>query len=182
VHRLDASTSGLIVVAKTDAAFYALGRAFAERAVRKVYHALVWGRPDPPQGLIDRSIGRSRTDPTRMSVHGIRGGRSARTTYRTIETFSGFAFLEVRIETGRTHQIRVHLQSIHHPVVGDPRYGGEQSRGVQDPRRRNALRSFGRVALHASELSFVHPATGEETTFRSALPPELARLLEILRQ
>ncbi len=181
VHRLDADTSGLIVVAKTDAALRSLQRAFAERRVVKRYQALVWGRPDPAAGRIERPVGRSRPDPTRMSVRSPRG-RAAATEYVTVETIPGFAMLRVRIETGRTHQIRVHLQSIHHPVVGDARYGGQQFRGVQDPLKRKALREFRRLALHSSELSFPHPATGVEARFESPLPDDFASLLRVLRE
>jgi len=181
VHRLDAETSGLLVVAKDDATLRALQRAFAERHVGKTYRALVWGRPRPEAGRVERPIGRSRANPTRMAVHGVRGARAAVTFYETLETLPGFTLLTVRIETGRTHQIRVHLQSLHHPIVGDARYGGQQWKGVQDPRKRKALREFRRLALHASELAFVHPATRREIHFRCALPPEFEDLLAVLR-
>jgi 23S rRNA pseudouridine1911/1915/1917 synthase len=180
VHRLDADTSGLLVVAKTDEAHRELVRAFAERRVTKRYVALVWGRPDPEEGTIETSIGRSRGDPTRMSVHS-RRGRPARTTYRVIESLPGFSLLRVGIETGRTHQIRVHLQSIHHPVVGDTRYGGQQGKGVRSLRKRRALQGFGRLALHAAELAFPHPVTGKNVRVRAALPEDLEDLLSVLR-
>jgi len=180
VHRLDRGTSGLIVVARTDRALRALAAAFAGRLVRKTYQAIVWGRPDPPSGRIDRPIGRSRRDPTRMAVGG-RGGREAATTYRTVEAFPGFARLEIGLLTGRTHQIRVHLQAIHHPIVGDERYAGRPWRGVQDPRRRNALREFPRPALHASDLAFEHPATGETVAFHAPIPADMQDLLAVLR-
>jgi 23S rRNA pseudouridine1911/1915/1917 synthase len=177
---LDLETSGLLVVAKTDPAHRALQRAFADRRVRKTYVALVWGRPDPPRGSIDRGIGRSRTDRTRMAVDAPRA-RPARTTFRTLETLPGFSLLEISIETGRTHQIRVHLQSIHHPVVGDARYGGQRSKDVRDGAKRSALRAFHRLALHASDLTFVHPATGREVSFHAPLPEEMEDLLRALR-
>jgi 23S rRNA pseudouridine1911/1915/1917 synthase len=180
VHRLDRDTSGLLVVAKNDAAHHAMARAFAERRIEKTYHALVWGRPDPDSGEIERSIGRSRRDRTRMSVRAVRG-RSARTAYTTVETMPGFALLRLRLHTGRTHQIRVHLQSIHHPVVGDTRYGGRQWRGVQDRDKRNALRGFHRLALHASRLEFAHPASGRPVRVRAELPEDLEDLLRRLR-
>jgi 23S rRNA pseudouridine1911/1915/1917 synthase len=182
VHRLDRGTSGLLVVARTDAAYAGLVRAFAERSVDKRYAALVWGHPDPDAGTIERAIGRSRSDPTRMSVGLTRGTRRpAITHYRTVERLVGFSRLVLRIETGRTHQIRVHLQSLHHPVVGDDRYGGRPWRGVQDPRKRSALRTFDRLALHAGELAFAHPIDGRALRFTSPLPVAFERLLAVLR-
>jgi 23S rRNA pseudouridine1911/1915/1917 synthase len=183
VHRLDRGTSGLLVVAKTDAAHHALARAFAARAVRKRYVALVWGHPRPAAGAIEREIGRSRRDPTRMAVRSTRGRRrGAITVYSTIESLRGFALLEVEPATGRTHQIRVHLESIHHPIVGDDRYGGRGWRGVQDPLRRGALRGFDRLALHAAGLALPHPATGRIVRFTSPLPADFERLLRALRE
>lgn len=182
VHRLDRETSGLLVVAKSDAAHRGLARALAARQVAKRYVALVWGRPDPAAGRIERAIGRSRASPVKMATRGTRGRtRHALTIYRTTESFPGFALLDLQLRTGRTHQIRVHLQSIHHPIVGDERYGGRRWRGVQDPRRRNALRDFGRLALHAAELRFAHPVTGRTLHLRAELPPEFERLLDVLR-
>jgi len=182
VHRLDRDTSGVMVVAKTDAAHRALSRAFAERRVRKRYRTLVWGRPDPDEDTIDRGIGRSRNNPTKMAVQGTRGMRRvARTHYKTVESIPGFALLEIDLETGRTHQIRVHLQSIRHPVVGDERYGGRSWRGIQDPLKRNAVKKFEGLALHAFELQFDHPLRGEPCTFHSPMPARFARLLDVLR-
>ena len=181
VHRLDRDTSGLLLVAKTDLAHRAMARAFARREVRKTYHALVWGRPRPAEGTIERSIGRSRSNPTRMAVEGARGKRQARSVFRTLESMPGFALLEVRPVTGRTHQIRVHLKSIHHPVVGDSQYGEQGSRGVQDPLKRKALRNFRRLALHAYRLSLVHPVEGRELNFHAPRPAEFEELLGVLR-
>lgn len=180
VHRLDRETSGVLVVAKSDLAYRGLTQAFARRAVRKTYRALVWGRPVPSEGTIDRPIGRSRVDRTRMSASST-SGRRAVTHYRTSESYPGFAWLEIDLETGRTHQIRVHLQSIGHPVVGDERYGGRMWRGLQDPRRRNAIRDFARHALHAAVLEFAHPRTGIVVRGEAPLPSELAALLAVLR-
>lgn len=182
VHRLDRETSGLLVVAKSDTAHRGLAHAFAERAVTKRYVALVWGHPDPSSGRIELSIGRSRSIPVKMATRGTRGRtRAALTVYRTVEELPGFAMLDLDLHTGRTHQIRVHLQSIHHSIVGDERYGGRQWRGVQDPQRRKALRDFCRLALHASELRFDHPSTGRTLRFRASLPREFDQLLGMLR-
>ncbi len=180
VHRLDQGTSGVIVVAKTDDAFHGLTAAFARRAVTKHYIALVWGRVTPGSGLIDRRIGRSRTHRVKMTVDA-RGGREAVTRYATRESMPGFSLLDARPETGRTHQIRVHLQSIHHPIVGDERYGGRQWKGVQNPLKRRALASFDRLALHAARLEFDHPVSAEPLTFEAPLPASFAELLEVLR-
>jgi 23S rRNA pseudouridine1911/1915/1917 synthase len=165
VHRLDRETSGLVIVAKTE----------------PVHEALVWGHPTEEQGLIEKRIGRSRANPVKMAVSG-RGSREALTRYTTREQMMGFSLLILYPETGRTHQIRVHLQSIHHPIVGDTRYGGGQWKSVQDPLKRNALRSFDRIALHASRLRFEHPDTGREITLRAALPAEFEALLDTLRR
>ena len=182
VHRLDRGTSGLLVVAKTDAAHHALARAFAAREVRKRYVALVWGHPRPASGSIEREIGRSRGDPTRMAVQGTRGtSRDALTAYRTRETMRGFALLDVEPRTGRTHQIRVHLESIHHPIVGDERYGGRAWRGVQDPRKRRALSRFDRLGLHAAALELPHPLSGRVLSLDAPLPDDLEALLGVLR-
>jgi 23S rRNA pseudouridine1911/1915/1917 synthase len=183
VHRLDRGTSGLMVVTKTDRAHRALAAAFAERAVRKRYLALVWGRPDPPEGTVERPIGRSRTNPTKMTVGASRGRRrSAVSHYATRESLPGFALLDVEPLTGRTHQIRVHLQSIHHPIVGDERYGGRSWRGVLDPIKRKALREFDRLALHAAALAFRHPTSGRALRFTARRDAQIEALLAVLRE
>ena len=181
VHRLDRETSGLLIVAKTDAAHRALAAAFARREIRKTYVALVWGRPAPPEGAIDLPIGRSRADPTKMSVRAPRG-RAAVTLYRTIETLPGFALLEVDLVTGRTHQIRVHLTARHHPIVGDTRYGGRPWRSLRDGAARSAVEGFDRLALHAARIAFVHPTTGRRVRFEAPLPPDFRNLLRVLRR
>lgn len=181
VHRLDRDSSGLLVVAKTEASYRTLRAAFARREVRKTYRVLVWGRPEPESGSIDSPIGRSRSDRTRMSVRSP-AGREAFTAYRVIEPLREFSLLEVRTLTGRTHQIRVHFASIHHPVAGDTRYGGQPWRRLRDPSRAEALRAFGRIALHAAALGFAHPATGREVRFEAPLPPDFERLLAALRE
>jgi 23S rRNA pseudouridine1911/1915/1917 synthase len=167
VHRLDAGSSGLLVVARTQAAADHLIAQFADHSATRVYDAMVWGVPAAPHGIIDAPLGRSRSDPLRMAV--VADGRPSRTDYRVIGTYSEPATvsrLECRLETGRTHQIRVHLSSINHPLIGDPVYG----------QRRPNL-GLDRPFLHAAELRFVHPGTGERVTFTSALAPDLARWL-----
>jgi 23S rRNA pseudouridine1911/1915/1917 synthase len=180
VHRLDRGTSGLLVVAKNDVAHRALSRQFAERTVEKEYVALVLGTPRPSEGIIDAAIGRHPVERKRMSVRR-EGGRAARSSYRVVETLDGASLLRVRIHTGRTHQIRVHLASLGHPVAGDATYGGTRSSGRQASSRA-ALQSLSRPALHAARLSFLHPVTGARLVFESPLPPDLASVLERLRQ
>jgi 23S rRNA pseudouridine1911/1915/1917 synthase len=168
VHRLDAGSSGLLVVARTDQAAEHLIEQFADHSATRRYDAVVWGVPDAPHGIIDAPIGRDRGDPLKMAV--VAGGRPARTDYRVVGTYSSPAVvsrLECRLETGRTHQIRVHLSSIDHPLVGDPIYG----------QRRPTL-GLKRPFLHAAELAFVHPATGERVTFTSPLAPDLQAWLD----
>jgi 23S rRNA pseudouridine1911/1915/1917 synthase len=179
VHRLDRGTSGLILIARADRAHRDLVNQFREREVEKVYLALVWGRPRAREGVIEQAIGRDPRGKGRMSIRS-RKGRAAVTRWRVIREMPGFALLEVRPETGRTHQIRVHLQSIGHPIVGDDRYGGGGWRGVQDPARRGALKRFDRVALHAAGLALRHPATGQRLELASPLPPDMTGLIEAL--
>jgi 23S rRNA pseudouridine1911/1915/1917 synthase len=170
VHRLDAGSSGLLVVARTDAAATALIEQFADHHAMRVYLALVWGHPDAPHGIIDAPIGRSKRDPLRMAV--VADGRWARTEYRVLERFdrpAELALLECELETGRTHQIRVHLSSINHPLVGDPVYGQRRPKlGVERP------------FLHAAQLAFDHPGTGERVSFRSPLAGDLQERLDSL--
>jgi 23S rRNA pseudouridine1911/1915/1917 synthase len=168
VHRLDKDTSGLLAVARTPEGFHSLTAQLAQRAVRRTYRALACGVLETEAGVVDAPIGRSLRDPTRMAVSA--GGRAARTHYRVLERFSKpleATYLEVNLETGRTHQIRVHLSAIGHPVVGDVRYRG-------DRRRSGCARPF----LHAARLSFADPITGAELSFDSALPEDLQSVLE----
>ena len=170
VHRLDRETSGLMVVARTGPAYDALVDALAARAVTREYEALVWGHPENPRGVVDAPIGRSVTRRTRMAVR--TEGKEARTVYEVEEWFGGpeVARLRCRLETGRTHQIRVHLSAIGHPVVGDGSYGGRRP-GID----------LDRPFLHAEHLAFAHPVTGEPLEFRSSLPAELDEVLVRLR-
>jgi len=176
VHRLDKWTSGLIVVAKNDWTHARLSRAFQDRAVEKTYLALVHGKLRQTSGDIALNIGRHSRVRTRMSVQQGRG-RVALSTYRRLEEFGDFSLLEVRIHTGRTHQIRVHLAAIGHAVVGDDVYG--------ERRYAAFARKYGkpgRYFLHASELKFTHPRTGAILHFRSPLPDDLSSLMERIRQ
>ena len=175
VHRLDKWTSGLIIVAKNNQSHHSLSKSFEKREVRKTYLALVHGSPRAVAGEIDLNIGRDRRARTRMSVRR-EGGRGALSEYRILEKLKEFALLEVRIRTGRTHQIRVHLTAIGHPVVGDNVYGEKANRVFT--RKHGDL---GRYFLHASAIQFPHPATGTTMEFSSALPAELARFLEAIR-
>lgn len=169
VHRLDRETSGLIVVAKNPEAHAALQRQFKRRLVRKTYVALVEGQVQPREGIIEVPIGRDPKDRTRMAVS--RTGRPAVTQYRVVEIFPQYTLLEVRPHTGRTHQIRVHLAWLGYPVVGDRVYG----------RRRQTLMPD-RHFLHARDLAFTHPVTGEKLALSAPLPPELASVLNQLRR
>jgi 23S rRNA pseudouridine1911/1915/1917 synthase len=180
VHRLDKGTSGLLVVAKNDAAHRSLITQFSGRTVEKEYLALVLGVPRAKEGTVDAAIGRDPHDRKRMSIRASRG-REARSTWRVVETFDGAALLRVRIHTGRTHQIRVHLSSLGHPVAGDATYGGTRTPSSRSAAARSALAGLGRPALHAARLSFVHPGSGGPMAFESPLPRDLATLLDQLR-
>lgn len=178
VHRLDKETSGLIIVAKNDAAHRKLGEQFAAREVKKKYVALVHGWMKKDSGTIDQSISRDRVRRTRMTTR-LKGGRSAITHYsvaRRLETNSGkFTLLDIKIDTGRTHQIRVHLSSMGHSVVGDATYGAPREIKARD--RSSAALSLKRNFLHAAELEFRHPRTGKTIALKAELPPELRDFL-----
>jgi 23S rRNA pseudouridine1911/1915/1917 synthase len=175
VHRLDKWTSGLLVVAKDDWTHARLSRAFQERKVQKTYIALVHGKMPKPAAEIALNIGRHSTIRTRMAAQPSRG-RTALSSYRVLEELHGFSLLEVKIMTGRTHQIRVHLSAIGHPVVGDDVYGTSQCKEFA-----KKYGNPGRYFLHAAELRFTHPKTGVELKFSSPLPAELQSLLERIR-
>ena len=171
VHRLDVGTSGLMVVAKTERAYTALKRAFKEREVEKIYHAVVQGHPDPLSGTIDAPIGRHPNHSWKFAV--TPDGKDSVTHYETIEAFPGASLLEIHLETGRTHQIRVHMAAHRHPCVGDPLYGADPTVA--------AHLGLARQWLHARELAFTHPTTREWVRFEAPYSEDLQHALDILR-
>lgn len=170
VHRLDAGTSGLMAVAKSERAYSELKRAFKEREVEKIYHAVVQGHPDPFAGTIEGPIGRHPGHEWKFAV--TRDGKPSVTHYETIEAFPYASLLEIRLETGRTHQIRVHMSAQRHPCVGDSMYGADPTL--------SARLQLSRQWLHAKRLGFRHPGTGEPVQFESAYPADLQRALDAL--
>jgi 23S rRNA pseudouridine1911/1915/1917 synthase len=183
VHRIDKDTSGLLVAAKTDAAHRGLAEQFAAHTLERAYWALVWGLPNPARGEIEGNIGRNPADRKKMAVVKS-GGKPALTRYRVIKSFAGGALslVECRLATGRTHQIRVHMTSIGHPLVGDPVYGRIRSgrKVVLPPQVREAVLGFPRQALHAYLLGFYHPTKGYTLNFNSPTPPDIKALIELL--
>lgn len=178
VHRLDRDTSGLMVVAKNGTAHENLADQFRAREIFKSYMALVHGRVAKESGQIDQPIARDPRNRTRMAV--VRGGRPSLSLYRVRQAFERFTLLDVEIKTGRTHQIRVHLQWLKHPVVGDPVYGDGRDNTVQDVRLRSRITALTRQFLHAEQLGFRHPRTGERLRFTAPLPNDLAEFLAAL--
>lgn len=167
VHRLDAGTSGLMLLARSQPAYEALVLALSERRVARRYEALIWGHPAVASGIIDAPIGRDHRDPTKMAI--VVDGRFARTRYEVRKIFvkpMPTALVECELDTGRTHQIRVHLASIGHPVVGDPTYGGARS-SLSSPR----------PLLHAAKLGFTHPVTGQEMNFVAVMPTDMMQII-----
>jgi len=176
VHRIDKDTSGLIVAAKSDAAHEGLARQFADHSITRAYLAVVNGVPVPPSGKVNARIGRSDANRKKMAVlpDSATRGKHAVTHYRMLEAFANAALVECRLETGRTHQVRVHMASIGHALLGDPLYGRT------NPRIRPILShsGFARQALHAAELGFAHPISGETHEFRSEMPADMREILE----
>jgi 23S rRNA pseudouridine1911/1915/1917 synthase len=171
VHRLDAGTSGLMVVAKSEHAYTVLKRAFHDRTVEKIYHAVVQGHPDPLVGTIDAPIGRHPKSDWKFAV--IAGGKPSVTHYETIEAFPSASLLEIHLETGRTHQIRVHMAAQRHPCVGDAMYGADPTL--------SAKLGLTRQWLHAVQLAFEHPASGDWVTFTTGYPDDLQNALDVLQ-
>ena len=163
VHRLDVGTSGVMVVAKSELAYESLKDQFRDRTVKKIYHALVQGHPDPSKGTIDAPIDRHPQENYKYAV--VNGGKDSVTHYETIEAFAGASLLKIELETGRTHQIRVHMAASKHPCVGDSMYGA-------DPKLAGKL-ELHRQWLHATQLTFRHPKSGQDVTFNSAYPQDL---------
>ncbi len=183
VHRLDKDTSGIMVVAKSDRAHRTLSENFATRDLDRSYLALCWGVPSPPVGEIEGAIGRHPTDRKRMAVV-TRGGKQALTRYATQQAWEqGCALLRCKLATGRTHQIRVHLATMGHPLVGDPVYLRRVPSGARTlpATVRDGLLAFPRQALHAETLGFRHPVTGQPLSFSAPPPPDMAELLTLLR-
>ncbi|HSO69020.1 MAG TPA: RluA family pseudouridine synthase [Arachnia sp.] len=172
VQRLDVGTSGLMVVAKSEIAYSVLKQAFRDRTVAKTYHALVQGHPDPFEGTIEAPIARHPGSDWKMAI--VEGGRHSVTHYETIEAHRSATLLRIHLETGRTHQIRVHMAAIGHPCAGDPLYGGDPVLAA----RLGLVRQW----LHAVELGFTHPTSGEQVTFRSPYPPDLSHALDVVRE
>lgn len=177
VHRIDKDTSGLLAVAKTDKAHEGLARQFVDHSIERAYLALVAGRPVPPSGTVTGAIARSNTNRKKMALVEDGRGKHAVTHYRTLETFVGASLVECRLETGRTHQVRLHMASIGHALLGDPVYG-------RTPAQLRPLLNqlhFARQALHAAVLGFIHPVTGAALRFESKLPADMEGLLVELR-
>jgi 23S rRNA pseudouridine1911/1915/1917 synthase len=184
VHRLDKDTSGLLVVAKTEQALAKLQTALKARDIERIYTAIVWGKMPSENGEIDLPLGRSREDRKKMKVFG-QGQREALTFYEVIQKYSLAELLRIKLGTGRTHQIRVHLSYFGNPVIGDPTYGGrakavQKFTGKNRQIGTNLLGAISRQALHASRLSFDHPVSGERLSFSSDLPEDIRKVLDIL--
>jgi 23S rRNA pseudouridine1911/1915/1917 synthase len=186
VHRLDKDTSGLLVVAKDETIHQKLAKQFAAKTSEREYHAIVWGVFKQQKGMIDAPLGRSKSDRKKVAV--IADGKHAVTEYEVIEQFDYLAYLRLHLQTGRTHQIRVHLAHIHHPVFGDATYGGREIgagggtvTGKKKAEAKNLLEMMPRQALHAKQLGFIHPFEKKKMSFTSALPDDIAGVLNVLR-
>ena len=180
VHRLDKGTSGLLVVAKTESAHEDLSDQFRAREIFKSYVALVHGQIERQRGQVEQPIARDPRNRTRMAV--VAGGRPALSLYQVREAFDRFTQLDVELKTGRTHQIRVHLAWLKHPVVGDETYGGGRDKTVSDPQIRSAIAKLQRQFLHAHEIGFRHPRSRQHLHFTAPLPSELLQLLQLIRK
>lgn len=176
VHRIDKGTSGLLVVAKTDRAHEGLAAQFARHSIERRYQAIVAGLPSPPAGTVDAPLARSAANRQKMAIVAEGRGKRAVTHYRLVQPLRAASLVECRLETGRTHQVRVHMASIGHPLLGDPTYGRARS----DHRQLLNQLDFRRQALHAAHLGFVHPITKEHLSFESAVPPDMQELFRAL--
>lgn len=174
VHRIDKDTSGLMVAAKTDRAHAGLAKQFADHTIDRRYKAIVSGQPRPAKGSVDAPLGRSPSNRKKMAV--VQGGKRAVTHYDTIESLSGAALVQCRLETGRTHQVRVHMASIGHPLLGDQFYG----RPSREHQKLLKSLDFERQALHAARLGFIHPVTSEALAFESTIPADMQELFSRL--
>lgn len=186
VHRLDKDTSGILVVAKNDEAHRTLSEYFRTKDIERTYWAIIWGRPEQKEGTITGDIGRNPSDRKKMSVRPEGEGKHAVTHYKVLEYFDHLTLVEVRLETGRTHQIRVHFANEHHWVFGDRQYGGDSVRygpntGSRKQMFNNLFASLQRQCLHAKTLGFEHPKTGEFAEFDSELPDDFAHVLDMLQ-
>lgn len=181
VHRIDKDTTGVLVAAKNDRSHHGLARQFKAHSIKRVYLALVYGSPKTDKGSIDTDIGRHPTDRKRMSGTARRGKRAV-THWKVTGRYGQVSALELRLETGRTHQIRVHLSEAGHPLLGDPVYGSAgRLPGLKDPQLRALVKGLGRQALHARTLGFIHPASGEYLEFSAPLPEDMQHILDYLR-
>jgi len=181
VHRLDKDTSGLLVAAKSAATHVQLSAQFADHSIARAYDALVWGAPKPPKGVIKGQMGRSTADRKKMAVRAS-GGKYAETHYETLEAFGAAAWVRCTLKTGRTHQIRVHMTSRGHPLIGDQTYGAARSTKGLDKKTIAIVRAFKRQALHARVLGFVHPVTKKKLRFEREPPEDFLELAEALRE
>jgi 23S rRNA pseudouridine1911/1915/1917 synthase len=179
VHRLDKDTSGVMIIAKNDTAHRKLTGAWNSEEVRKEYLAIVYGAPAERSGTIEAPIGRDPRNRKRMAV--VAGGRQAITEYEVVERFRYVSLVRCRLRTGRTHQIRVHMKHLGHPIVGDPLYSGPQWRGIPDKKAQKVLSSLTRQALHAWKITVNHPRTGNRLTFESPLADDLGRVIGFFR-
>jgi len=177
VHRIDKDTSGLLVVAKTDPAHEGLAAQFAKHSIERRYAAIVAGLPKTGSGTVDANLARSSTDRKKIAIVSVGRGKRAVTHWRLVETLKQAALMECQLETGRTHQVRVHMASIGHPLLGDPVYGRSRSEHREVLKRLD----FNRQALHAARLGFIHPITGGTLTFDSPIPSDMQQLLSYLR-
>jgi 23S rRNA pseudouridine1911/1915/1917 synthase len=185
LHRLDKDTSGLLAVAKNNAAHLELARQLEARTIRRIYHALSWREVAESEGTVDQPIARNPRDPLKMGIHA--DGKRAVTHWKTLGHYQFATYFELSLETGRTHQIRVHLAHIQHPVVGDPLYGGRQSfldkvQPIHHPFATKLLSYFKSQALHAHKLTFIHPKSGKSMEFQSPLPQEMVDALAFLKR